>query len=235
MSIAGWVRAGAVLAVLLAAIAVWQWGPLADVVEPANLAEWGSVLREQWWGYVAVMGVYVVGGVLIVPQSALVVASVVMYGPAIGFVVALAGSLLNGAVLFGIGNALGGRRLRSIAGDGGRIEAVSRMLGRRGILSMVVIRQIPIAPYSIVNLAAGASHIRFSDYMIGTAIGMLPWTLAITLVSEQFFRALRAPTWGGAVAAGVVLLLFIGAGWLVRRWVSAWWRRRDRDPLSDPG
>ena len=33
---------------------------------------------------------------------------------------------------------------------------------------------LPIAPFSIVNVVAGASHIRWSDFLLGTVIGLLP-------------------------------------------------------------
>ena len=36
-----------------------------------------------------------------------------------------------------------------------------------------------IAPFTLVNLFAGASHIRFRDYLLGTAISMTPGTLAM--------------------------------------------------------
>lgn len=219
-------KVAALLAVLLGIAAVWQWSPVSSYLDPVGLAEWGSFLRGQWWGYLAVMGVYVLAGLLVVPQAVLIAATVALYGPTTGLAVALAGSLVNGAALFVVGDALGGRHLRRHFGEG-RIHQVSQMLASRGALSMIVIRQLPIAPYSVVNFAAGASHIRFGDYMIGTAIGILPWTVVVVLLSEQFFGVLRAPSMSGATLFAASFLLAVGIGWLAARSILAWLRRRD--------
>ena len=39
---------------------------------------------------------------------------------------------------------------------------------------MTAVRLVPVAPFTIVNLLAGAGHVRFRDFMIGTAVGMTP-------------------------------------------------------------
>jgi len=52
-------------------------------------------------------------------------------------------------------------------------------MAKQGILTVAMIRNIPVAPFTIVNLIAGASHIRLKDYLIGTALGMLPGRLGV--------------------------------------------------------
>jgi phospholipase D1/2 len=42
------------------------------------------------------------------------------------------------------------------------------------VLAVAAIRLVPIAPFTLVNLIAGASKIRFADYLLGTVIGMAP-------------------------------------------------------------
>ena len=45
---------------------------------------------------------------------------------------------------------------------------------KRGLLAVVTFRLLPVAPFTLVNLAAGASGIRFADFLVGTVIGLLP-------------------------------------------------------------
>jgi uncharacterized membrane protein YdjX (TVP38/TMEM64 family) len=59
---------------------------------------------------------------------------------------------------------------------------------------MILLRLVPVAPFSIVNLAAGASHIRFWDFMAGTAIGMAPGVVLATSFARQLVTALTHPT-----------------------------------------
>ena len=44
---------------------------------------------------------------------------------------------------------------------------------------MAVVRNLPVAPFTIVNMVAGASHIKLGDFLLGTALGMAPGIVAI--------------------------------------------------------
>jgi uncharacterized membrane protein YdjX (TVP38/TMEM64 family) len=91
-------------------------------------------------------------------------------------------------------------------------------LRRRGLLAMTALRLVPLAPFAVESVVAGAIRIRFWHFALGTFIGMLPGTLATTIFGGQIETALRDPSainyW---LVGGVVLLLAVGA-LLVRRW-----------------
>ena len=73
-----------------------------------------------------------------------------------------------------------------------------------------------MAPYTIVNLVAGASHIRFRDYFIGTLLGMTPGICSLALVGDGLVRAVRAPSPATVgVLFGLVVLLVVAA-WYAR-------------------
>lgn len=220
-----WTRLILVLVVLFGIVAVWRWSPLAEFIRPEVLAGWGSALRGHWWGYAAAMAVFVIGGLIVIPVTVLVAASALVFGPAAGFAVSMSGALLSGAAVYLVGDALGRRGLDLFAG-GGRIEAASEALAERGILTMALVRQIPIAPYSVVNFAAGMSHIRFRDFMVGTGIGILPWMLALTLLTDQFFRMLQSPSLTNAAILAAASVVAVGLSVLAVRYVPRWLSRR---------
>ena len=86
---------------------------------------------------------------------------------------------------------------------------------------MITLRIVPVAPFVIINLVAGASHIRLRDYAIGTAAGMTPGVLALTLFADGLLQALRNPgpkTF--AVLTGLVVVI-LGGGLALRRWLRA--------------
>jgi uncharacterized membrane protein YdjX (TVP38/TMEM64 family) len=60
----------------------------------------------------------------------------------------------------------------------------ARRLARRGILTVIALRMIPVAPFTAIDLFAGASYIRFRDYLIGTLIGMLPGVGVMAVFAE---------------------------------------------------
>jgi phospholipase D1/2 len=80
---------------------------------------------------------------------------------------------------------------------------------------------VPIAPFTIVNMVAGASGISFSHYIIGTAFGLLPGLVMLSAVGSQIVDIISNPSPGGVllVAAGIVVWVafVLGAQALVMR------------------
>jgi uncharacterized membrane protein YdjX (TVP38/TMEM64 family) len=97
------------------------------------------------------------------------------------------------------------------------MNRLSRRLARKGILAVVVVRNIPMAPFAIVNMVAGASHIKLKDFLLGTALGMLPGIVANTVFADRVVAAVKNQDWKNIiVAAGIAMILVIG-GWLTQK------------------
>ena len=78
---------------------------------------------------------------------------------------------------------------------------------------------VPVAPFAIANMVAGATHIRLRDMLLGTALGMAPSTLVMAFFMQQIIAALRQP---GPLAIAIVLLglgLLVLGAWALRRWL----------------
>ena len=77
---------------------------------------------------------------------------------------------------------------------------------------------MPVAPFAVVNLAAGALRLRFRDFALGTVAGMAPGVLVMTSLAEPLRRWVVDPGWrAGVILAGVVALLLLARRLLVRR------------------
>ena len=70
---------------------------------------------------------------------------------------------------------------------------LSRRIAKRGLIAVVVARMLPIAPFTVINLIAGASHIRFRHFVLGTILGMAPGTLILVLFVDRIVAAVRTP------------------------------------------
>lgn len=215
----GIVQFAVVIGALCILAALWRWGPLSGLIEPAELQRWGEAVRADWMATAAVLAAYVVGGFVMLPVTALIAATGLLYGPLAGLAVAFAGSLLSALAGYGVGALAGRHHLERLSG--GRLDRISRQLARRGLLSMLIVRLLPVAPFTLVNLAAGASHIRFRDFLGGTVLGMAPGIIAISLFSGQLAQVLYAPDWAGVgTLAGLALLIAAVAVWAWRRFLS---------------
>ncbi len=213
----------AVLTLLVGLFSLWRWTPLASYVTPQSVMGWAGALAADPMGPLLVMAAYTLATCTMFPRTLITLAAVVAFGPAEGFVYAMLG-ILAAALLTYYGGRIPSRdTIRRIAGV--RLNRLSRELRRRGLISMIAVRVIPVAPFIVVNMVAGAARIRLRHYILGTAIGMLPGTLAATLLGGQLDTALRDPA---NVSYGLIALVM--AVLLAAFLAARWWYRRRRPP-----
>jgi len=78
-----------------------------------------------------------------------------------------------------------------------------------------------VAPFTLVNLAAGALKIAPLEYAVGTALGLAPGILLMSLLGSTIVGIIKDPTFGGvAFLIGLLLgaiLLSFGLQFVVRR------------------
>lgn len=170
----------------------WRFVPLHEMISGEQLLGMVDYLKESELAWLYVAAAYVLGSVLIAPITVLITLTVLIYGSVKGFAFAILGSAVSGAITYWLGWIMGRRTVRRLAGD--RLNRVSEKLGKRGVFSTFVVRLMPVAPYSIVNIIAGATHIRFRDFMLGTFLGMLPGILAITGLIDRGFALFTDPS-----------------------------------------
>jgi uncharacterized membrane protein YdjX (TVP38/TMEM64 family) len=102
--------------------------------------------------------------------------------------------------------------VRRLAGR--RLNDLSRRLGERGLLAIVFARVVPVGPFSIVNIVAGASHIRWRDFLLGTVIGLAPGVTVASIFVDRVAAAILEPG-----AATFALLAAVGAALIALVWM----------------
>ncbi len=202
------VKLAAAGGLLLALVALWRYTPLAELTDPRALMQQLQALGGDFWMPLLLLAAYLLGGLVVFPVTVLIVMTGLMFAPLPAFGYALGASLASAALTYGIGRAAGAQPLRNIAGP--RINRVTRALSRRGIVSVAALRMLPIAPFTFINLAAGASQVRVSDYMAGTFLGMAPGILVITLLGNQLGQVLSDPEPRQLALLGLLVLGWLG-------------------------
>jgi uncharacterized membrane protein YdjX (TVP38/TMEM64 family) len=94
-----------------------------------------------------------------------------------------------------------------------------QVLRRRGLIAMTAIRLVPLAPFAVEGVIAGAIRIKRWHFLLGTALGMLPGTLTAVIFGNELETLLKDPSkakWGWLALAVSVLFLL---AFLVRRWL----------------
>ncbi|PFG19147.1 TVP38/TMEM64 family protein [Serinibacter salmoneus] len=196
------IRLAAFLLVYVAAAIALQvsgWnGPqqLQDLVEDAG-----------WAGNV----IFVLGYALLVlvpsPASVLTILGGALFGVWWGFLLAWSGALLGA-----IGGAFIGRRVGRASVDrllGGRLRTADRVLVSHGLLAVLAVRLVPLFPFTPLNYACGLLGVRMRDYVLGTALGIIPGSLAYASVGASGADPLGIVLGVG----GLVALAVIGGAW----------------------
>jgi uncharacterized membrane protein YdjX (TVP38/TMEM64 family) len=203
-------RVAAAVAVPLALLALWKLTPLGEWVSPASLVAAADTLDAARFGGLLGLGVFTVAAVLFVPVVSLIVAASLVFGFLEGSAISLVGAALSSAAGYGLGRVLWRDAVRKLAGT--RLDRLNERLSRSGLLATAVVRVVPVAPFAVVNMVAGASHVRFRDFMLGTAIGMAPGTLALCFFGEGAAAVARDPSFGsiGLAVLGLAAVVVVG-------------------------
>ena len=136
---------------------------------------------------------FVIGGLVVAPVTVLVTATVLAFGPLHGFVYSFIGMTLSALVTFGLGRLMGRQLIERWSA---RLYRLSRNLAAKGVLAIVAVRVIPIAPFTVVNMIAGATHIRTRDFLLGNC----PRRIARSVSHRRFCgpsddRTARSESW----------------------------------------
>jgi uncharacterized membrane protein YdjX (TVP38/TMEM64 family) len=212
---ADWLRVLVPAAVLGALALAWRLTPLGDLVTGERLAAGLGFVREATLGPPLASLAFALAALALVPVTALIVAAGLAFDPLTGFAVAWSGSFVAAFVGHALGRRVWRDTVRRLAGD--RLRELTQRLARRGIVSTALLRVVPVAPFMVVNLVAGASRVPARDFALGTALGMLPGTALMVAGAVGIRAAWRAPVGPAWLWIGLAVLALLGALALLRR------------------
>jgi uncharacterized membrane protein YdjX (TVP38/TMEM64 family) len=188
--------------------------------------------EEQLRADVAAMGpaapalfilLYAVATLAPVPKNVLTAAAGLLFGFVEGIAIVLLAALLGALAAFALGRALGRDAVERITGA--RVARVDALLSRHGLLAVLGVRLVPVLPFTAINYAAGLTAVRIGDYLIGTALGMIPGTVAYVALGAY---GTSPGSW--PFVAAVLALFALTAGGVA---AAHRYRRRRRLPKSD--
>ena len=215
LSITGSIAVALVFAGLVAA---WHHTPLAQLFTLDALVAEAERLQGSPLLLLFVIATFVFGGFALVPVMLMIAASGVAFGPLLGFLYAASGAFTSAIVGFFIGRTVGRETVRRLAGN--RLNKISRRLAAHGLVTVTVLRLLPVAPYALVNLVAGAMQIRFRDFFAGTVLGMTPGIIVMTLIGVSAGEVMHRPDPLRILVFVAALLSLALIGYGLQRWLG---------------
>ncbi|MGH7834559.1 MAG: TVP38/TMEM64 family protein [Candidatus Binatia bacterium] len=208
--------AASILALLIGLAAAWQWTPLRFFIEPDRVTEWTRPFGTHPAAPAIVTAAYTLGTLVMFPRPILTVASVIVFGPILTLVCALSGLLLSALISFWAGFRLGSEKLGLLAGR--YLTRIEYKLRRKGIWAVVCLRLLPVAPFTVVNILAGAVRIRPAHFFFGTLIGLLPGMITTVVFSDRLLAA-----WRAADETNILLLIIVSMAAAIT--IALLWRK----------
>ncbi|WP_447910158.1 TVP38/TMEM64 family protein [Brevundimonas bullata] len=171
------------------------------------------------WGLVAAIVVFTLSAFVGIPQFILIAACVVVFGPWFGFLYSWIATVVSAAVTYWLGRGPTARALERFGG--GVTERLKRFVGRNAFSASFIIRNVPSAPFIVVNMAFGAVRASFPGFLAGCALGVLPKTALVAFFGGSFMAAVSGDgVWTSLILAGVAvvwLALMLAVRELVKR------------------
>ncbi|WP_052247517.1 TVP38/TMEM64 family protein [Brevundimonas nasdae] len=169
-----------------------------------RLEAWLAGFRQGPWGLVAAIVVFTVSAFFGAPQFILIAACVVAFGPWFGFLYSWIATVVSAGVTYWLGR---GPTARLLARHGGKtVGRLTRFVGKNAFYASFIIRNVPSAPFIVVNMAFGAARASFTGFLAGCALGVLPKTALVAFFGGSFMTAVSGDgIWTSAILAGVAL------------------------------
>jgi len=210
------------LAIMVAALAgVGVLLVREGVIDLRELVEQIRLLGQSPWAPVLFVAAYVILALLMIPPIVLSIAGTLIWGWWLGGLWELVGASLGAILPYLLANSLGGDWIRAKIRN--RYPEIEKTLERNGAFALLLVRIVPVIPYSVLNYLAGLMKIRPVTYVLATVIGMIPSVFIFTWFVDSIAHGVM--TEGEATLRVFVACALIGVMAIAGRVVIARLRR----------
>lgn len=155
------------------------------------------------------IGLYFVSTVFFLPGTPVTVLAGFVFGPLWGVLYASIASIISVSAAFLIARYVARDLVENWVKDNAQFRKIDTQVEEQGWRIVMLTRLVPIFPFNLQNYAYGLTSIRFTTYVIVSAIFMLPGTTVFVQLGGAFVSG-EGNIWKTLLylgAAGVLLLL----------------------------
>ena len=155
------------------------------------------------------IGLYLISTVFFLPGSPVTILAGFVFGPLWGIFYASVASILSVSVAFLIARYVARDLVEGWVKDNAQFRKIDEQVEEQGWRILMFTRVVPIFPFNLQNYAYGLTSIRFSTYVLVSAIFMLPGTAVFVQFGGAFVSG-EGNIWKTLLylgIAGVLMLL----------------------------
>lgn len=108
-----------------------------------------------------------------------------VFGVFWGTIISWTGAMLGALVAFYLAKKLGYEFVKKKVKDAQWLNQLDRLKGKYGFWIVLIARLVPVVSFDLISFAAGLAGMRLRNFMISTGIGMLPGTIAYTVIGHD--------------------------------------------------
>ncbi|AEP87749.1 TVP38/TMEM64 family protein [Bacillus spizizenii] len=164
-------------------------------VSPKEIRVW--ILSFGVFAPLMFIGISIVRPLVLFPVSVISIAGGLAFGPLLGTLYTLFGSMCASAVSFFAAGLFAAKK----NGHYEKLEAIQKQMEDNGFFYIFLLRILPIN-FDFVSYAAGLSNVKALPYFAATAAGIIPGTIALNVLGASFLA-------GNLPAFFMVLALYI--------------------------
>lgn len=124
------------------------------------------------YGFFLFLCAYAVRPLLLIPDSLMLVVGSATFGPLYGFIGGYIGENVSALIAFSLSRLLGAKWASRSHIE--FVRKLERTVTKRGFLTLMLLRLIPIAPFDAINYGAGLTSMRYRTFILGTLLGVIP-------------------------------------------------------------
>ena len=117
------------------------------------------------------------------PDAILAIAGGLIFGLVEGSIYIIIGAILGSTLSFYIARYCGESLRKKLKGE--KILNINEQVKNNGFLIIFLLRLIPLVPFDIISYSAGFSSIKFKDFILATAIGIVPGALVYANIGAE--------------------------------------------------
>jgi uncharacterized membrane protein YdjX (TVP38/TMEM64 family) len=203
-----WLRVALpVIAVVIFVVVAWRHGYF-DLKNPQKLDAAAQRVQDIPWLGPLFIAVYAGLATFAAPVSPLAYGAGAVFGVVRGTIFVMVASLIGAtAGYFLARSAWSGVARRLLGRFHGKLHGL-----RHGnvFLTTLRVQLLPIMPFGIFNYGAGVVRLPFLPFLAGTAVGILPGTIAAVYVGDRLLAGITGSDKRAFVVAGLVVAALFG-------------------------
>ena len=177
-----------IISVIAAIVLVLWWG--GRWISPRVLPVVAAIHALGALGPVLFVLLYLVAVPALVPSAWLTIAGGAVFGFSRSVAYALIGSTLGSTAAFLLGRYVVRRLVERQITSTPIVAAVARAVSAQGRRIIFLLRLSPVAPFNFLNYALGLTTISVRDFVIASAVGMIPSTFLYAYTGDVAGEAL---------------------------------------------